>query len=169
MTGYFHHISPWKVGSVFAIIQTKVMWGGCYWVTILHLLAIPLLSKYDNCDHQVFPQARVCSNQAKQLAEYIVLLWWLRWSRICQKCKRSRFSLQVGKTPWRMAWQPTPVFLPGEAHAQRSLVGYSPWYLKESDTAEQLPNMLTHTLKDCATIPLGKCLCIQMLCLIFWV
>ena len=49
MTGYFHRISPWKVGSVFAIIQTRVMWGGCYWVTILHLLAIPLLSKYDNC------------------------------------------------------------------------------------------------------------------------
>ena len=28
---------------------------------------------------------------------------------------------------WRSAWQPTPVFLPGESHGQRSLVGYSPW------------------------------------------
>ena len=32
----------------------------------------------------------------------------------------------VGKIPWRRAWQPTPVFLPGESHRQRSLVGYSP-------------------------------------------
>ena len=32
-----------------------------------------------------------------------------------------------GKSPWRRKWQPTPVFLPGEYHAQRSLAGYSPW------------------------------------------
>ena len=36
----------------------------------------------------------------------------------------------------RRIWQPTPVFLPGESHGQRSLVGYSPWGHKESDTAE---------------------------------
>ena len=30
-----------------------------------------------------------------------------------------------GRFPWRRAWQPTPVFLPGESHGQRSLVGYS--------------------------------------------
>ena len=34
---------------------------------------------------------------------------------------------QVGKIPWRREWQPTPVFLPGESHGQRSLAGYSPW------------------------------------------
>ena len=38
---------------------------------------------------------------------------------------------------WR-AWQPTPVFLPGESHGQRSLIGYSPWGCKESDTTELL-------------------------------
>ena len=32
----------------------------------------------------------------------------------------------VRKIPWRSEWQPTPVFLPGESHGQRSLVGYSP-------------------------------------------
>ena len=32
----------------------------------------------------------------------------------------------VWKIPWRRVWQPTPVFLPGESHGQRSLVGYSP-------------------------------------------
>ena len=34
---------------------------------------------------------------------------------------------------WRRKWQPIPVFLPGECHGQRSLVGYSPWSHKDSD------------------------------------
>ena len=38
--------------------------------------------------------------------------------------------------PGRRAWQPTPVFLPGEPHGQRSLAGYSPWDCKELDTTE---------------------------------
>ena len=42
---------------------------------------------------------------------------------------------------WKMKWIPTPVFLPGEFHGQRSLAGYSPWGRKESDMTEQL----THT------------------------
>ena len=37
---------------------------------------------------------------------------------------------------WRRKWQPTPVLLLGEPHGQRSLVGYSPWGCKESDTTE---------------------------------
>ena len=43
------------------------------------------------------------------------------------RCKRRRFGPWVGNTPWRRAWQATPVLLPGEAHGQRSLAGYSPW------------------------------------------
>ena len=38
----------------------------------------------------------------------------------------------------RREWLPTPVFLPGESHGQRSLAGYSPWGPKESDMTEQL-------------------------------
>ena len=49
---------------------------------------------------------------------------------------RRGFNPWVGKVPWRRAWQPTPVFLPGESHGQRSLVGYSPWGRKESDMIE---------------------------------
>ena len=37
---------------------------------------------------------------------------------------------------WRRKWQPTPVLLPGKPHAQRTLIGYSPWGRKESDTTE---------------------------------
>ena len=52
--------------------------------------------------------------------------------------QETRFDAWVGKIPWRRAWQPTPVFLPREFSRQRSLVGYSPWGPKESDTAEWL-------------------------------
>ena len=54
----------------------------------------------------------------------------------CRRCKRHGFSPWVGKIPWRRAWQPTPGFLTGKSHGQRSLVGYSPWGRKESDTTE---------------------------------
>jgi len=47
--------------------------------------------------------------------------------------ERSGFHLWVGKIPWIRKWQSTPVFLPGESHGQRGLVGYTPWGHKESD------------------------------------
>ena len=53
----------------------------------------------------------------------------------------------LGRSPWRRKWQPTPVFLPGKFHGQRSLAGYNPWGHKESDTAERLTLwlfMVTH-------------------------
>ena len=42
----------------------------------------------------------------------------------------------VGKIPWKRKWQPIPALLPGKCYGQRSLVGYSPWGRKESDTTE---------------------------------
>ena len=53
-----------------------------------------------------------------------------------RRCKKTWFDPWVGKTPRRRAWQPTPVFLPGESHGQRSLAHYSPWGCKESDMTE---------------------------------
>ena len=52
----------------------------------------------------------------------------------CRRRRRRGFDPWIGKIPWRRAWQPTPVFLPGESHGQRSLAGYSPQGSKESDT-----------------------------------
>ena len=46
-----------------------------------------------------------------------------QWRRL----ERHGFDSWVGKIPWRRKWQPTPVFLPGETHGERSLAGYSPW------------------------------------------
>ena len=40
--------------------------------------------------------------------------------------------------PLRRQWHPTPVLLPGKFHGRRSLVGYSPWDLKQSDMTERL-------------------------------
>ena len=59
--------------------------------------------------------------------------------------RRPGFDPWVGKVPWRKEWLPTPMFLPGEFHGQRSLVGYSPWSCKESDTTERLTHTHTHT------------------------
>ena len=56
----------------------------------------------------------------------------------CRRHTRFRFNSWVRKIPWRRAWQCTSVFLPGESHGQRSLVGYSPWGRKELDTTERL-------------------------------
>ena len=45
-------------------------------------------------------------------------------------------STWLRKIPWRREWPPTPVFLPGESHRQKSLADYSPQGLKESDMPE---------------------------------
>ena len=54
----------------------------------------------------------------------------------CRRWQVQGFHPWVVKIPWGRAWQPTPVFLPAESHGQRSLVGYSPWGHRESDTTE---------------------------------
>ena len=74
------------------------------------------------------------------------LPWWLRWQSICLQCGRPEFDPWVGKISWRRKWQPTPVFLPGESHGWRSLVGYSPWCRKESDTTDQFHSLSLHLL-----------------------
>ena len=82
------------------------------------------------------------------LVNRILFLAWssLQWgaSLVAQMVKNlptmweTRVHPWVGKIPWRREWLPTPVFLPGEAHGQRSLVGFSPWGCKESDTTKRL-------------------------------
>ena len=44
-----------------------------------------------------------------------------------ETCRRHGFCLWVGKISWRRKWQPTPVFLPGKSHGQRSLAGMWAW------------------------------------------
>ena len=68
-------------------------------------------------------------NRASLVAQMLKRLptMWETWVQsLCQE------------DPWRRKWHPTPVFLPGESHGQRSLAGYSPRGRKESDTTERL-------------------------------
>ena len=51
----------------------------------------------------------------------------VQWEESTCQYRGRGFDPWVRKIPWRRAWQPTPVFLPGESHGQRSLGGYSPW------------------------------------------
>ena len=60
----------------------------------------------------------------------------------CRRHRRHRFHPWGGKILWRKKWQPTPVFLPGKSHGQRSLEDYSPWGHKELDMTEQLSMMI---------------------------
>ena len=57
---------------------------------------------------------------------------------MCLQLRRPGFNPCVGKIPWRRKWWLTPVSLPGKSHGQRSLVGCSPWGLKELDPTERL-------------------------------
>jgi len=70
--------------------------------------------------------------------------WVNRASLVAQRVKNlpamqeTWFDPRAGKIPCRRKWQPTPVFLPGEAHGQRNLADYSPWGCKELDMIQRL-------------------------------
>ena len=66
--------------------------------------------------------------------------------KIFLKSGRPWFDPWVGKIPWRRTWQPTPVFLPGESHGWRSMVGYSPPGRKELDMTERFHIHFTFTV-----------------------
>ena len=96
------------------------------------------------------------SNTTEQLTHFTVnshpvytvnSIWHMLWcfpgggkehAYQCRRHRKNGFSPWVGKILWRRKWQPTPVLLPRKFHGWRSLVGYSPWGHKESDTTERL-------------------------------
>ena len=61
-----------------------------------------------------------------------VVPWWLSGKESTCQCRRHRFDPWVRKIPWRRKRQPTPVFLPGEPHGQRSLASCTPWGSQKS-------------------------------------
>ena len=79
------------------------------------------------------------------------LLWWLSGKESTCQCRRREFNPWVWKMPWKRKWQPTPVFLPGKSHRQRSLVGYSPWDHRvghDLSTKEQMHTCFVTKTKD---------------------
>ena len=71
-----------------------------------------------------------------------------QWKEPACQCRRLGSIPGSGKIdPWRRKWQPTPIFLPGKSHGQRSLAGYSPWGCKR--VGSQLSNqtiLITFTI-----------------------
>ena len=63
---------------------------------------------------------------------------WLNSKESTCQCRSCKLDTSVRKIPWRRKWKPTPIFLPGESHGRRSMVGSSPWGRKESGTTERL-------------------------------
>ena len=99
-----------------------------YFSTILKILLRLQSSVEENLDRSA---ADLISGWHRTLVDD----WWGLLCRLSDKesthqCRRHRFDSWVGKIPWRKKWQPTPVFLPGESHGQRSLAGLQsmgPW------------------------------------------
>jgi len=82
-----------------------------------------------------------------------VLSWWLNGKEPVCQCRRCRFDPWIRNIPWRRKWQPTPVFLPGKPHEQRSLVGFSPWDCKR--VGHDLATKQQHTyICMCVYLPL---------------
>ena len=76
------------------------------------------------------------------------LPWWLSGKEPTCQCRRRRFHPWVRKIPWKSDWLPTPGFLPGESHGQRSLTVYGPWGHKESDRTERLTHTSIHSGRE---------------------
>ena len=71
---------------------------------------------------------------------------WVKNPPAMQETQERWVQSLGGKEAWRRKWQPTPVFLPGKSHGQRSLAGYSPGGFKELDTTERLSVSLSNAV-----------------------
>ena len=87
----------------------------------------------------LFSPQTFCSPEAVQVIFFLIVFWFLVVKNPPANAgdMRRGFSPRFGKTSWRRAWHFTPVFLPGESHRQKSLVGYSPYSHTEPDTTEE--------------------------------
>ena len=109
-----------------------------------------------HCQFQILPPEHLITNTWGVLKKCIhaqaltqELPWCLSDKKIClpmQEMQEMReLDPWVRKTPWRRKWQPTPVFLPGESHGQRHLLGYSPWgHKSQTDLATKPPAFLEY-------------------------
>ena len=112
-----------------------------------HIIMLKSPPWYACCESgQMSTSHRILAALKSSISHWLpqLLLPWgfTRASMVAQLVKNlpamqeTRVQSLVRKIPW--TWQPTPEFLPGESHGQRSLVGYSPWGHKESDMTEWL-------------------------------
>ena len=120
--------------------------GGAWWAAVYGVAQSPTRLK------------QLSSSSSSK--SYIGLLRPFSWQRICLQCGRPGFNPWFGKIPWKRKWQPTPVFLPGESHGQRSLVGYSPRGHREVDTTERLTQQVIYR-QNSQKVKFTSLLCVQ--------
>ena len=109
----------------------KPLWLTLLWTLVYKHLLETLLSIF-----LVIPKSGIIESYGKSILFYFLKNFHIVFhgfpgsfsakESTCQ-CRRHGFDPWVGKIPWRRTWPPTPVFLPGESHGQRSLAGYGPW------------------------------------------
>ena len=100
-----------------------------------------LLCSWLDCNRNTYMDQKLQPRLSFNLSSLCIIIWTSLVTQMVKhlpRTRRPRFNPCVGKISWRRKWQPTPVLLSGKCHAQRSLVGYSPWGRRESDTTEQL-------------------------------
>ena len=122
------------------VTHRKSRWHLSHYFSLSCLLPITSFAHY----FQDFPIVAEAQKKPTFRALHGLPQWLSVKESACQ-CRRPGFNPWVGKIPWRRERLPTPVFQPGEFHGQRSLVGYSPWGCKESDTTEPLTHTHMHT------------------------
>ena len=139
---FIHHFwyltSHW--GSETASLTSWISWHASFNWPFYHLLAArPFPSRWGLRD-----SLSDCWEPSPQIKASLLFLNFLKSAlrmmsvfpggsdgkeSACQ-CRRSRFDPWMRMIPWRREWLPTSVFLPGESHGQRNLVGYSSWGLR---------------------------------------
>ena len=88
----------------------------------LFSLSFGVSSLLNGKTHPLFPHGVNCRSRSRRASQVALVIKNLPANA---GDIRDEFDPWVGKIPWRRAWQPSLVFIPGESHGQRSLVGYS--------------------------------------------
>ena len=119
--------------------QTELGWG-CLWSSNTRMKLTTVYTRYIYSIYSVCVCVCVC----------VYAHIYSSKESACQyrRCRRHSFDPWVGKIPWSRKWQPTPVFLPGKSHEQRSLADYSPRGCKELDTSERLNTQYVSYILD---------------------
>ena len=119
--------------SVLGIFQARVLEWGCH--CLLHQYSFYSLTN----SFTEWLGASMCQALCWALSNLVFngrLPRWHRGKDLACQCRRWGLDPTVWKIPWRRKWQPTPVLLTGKISWTNSLVGYSPWGHKKSDTIE---------------------------------
>ena len=123
---------PPKQGFM-VLLNSLNMMGDICTCDLMGIRSIIFVSPQNICG---LPVAKICTSllSSCSLGGASELPWGLSDKESACQCRRRGFSAWIRKIPWRRAWQPAPVFLPGESHGQRSLAGHGPWGWKRVGT-----------------------------------